>query len=165
MSAMTFAEFQAMGRDVEDLSAIADIAASGIESGAGRTYLDDGLFIERDTLPYWSVTIGNWNGRYSELADAERKLYAFAVSEGYIDAPTPDSGPALHLNGNPWGAKFRCDAERPAQDLADAIGLPQTVFYHPDHAWNCTHAMAKILRDKQTELHVTWLPSNYFEGW
>lgn len=97
---MTLDEFRATGRDVADLSTIEHIACSGIESGSGRTYLEDTLFIERDTLPYWSLTIGNWSASYSDLAAAEAKLYEFAVSEGYIDGPadrTPECMQEDHL--------------------------------------------------------------------
>lgn len=70
------------------------------------------------------------------------------------------------LNGIPVGCKWPCDAIRPAQDDADATGLPQTQFYHPDYgctsASACTPLMDKLRRDRKTELWVTWLPSNYF---
>ena len=70
------------------------------------------------------------------------------------------------LNGIPVGGKWRCDAIRPAQDEADATGLAQTQFYHPDYGWTCASACAPILeklrRDRKTELSVTWLPTNYF---
>ena len=87
---MTLDEFRATGRDVPDLGAIGHIAASGVESGAGRTYLDDTLFIEQlprracSTGPVrWCLTIGN-HQRVASLATLERDLYEFAVSEGYI---------------------------------------------------------------------------------
>jgi hypothetical protein len=59
--------------------------------------------------------------------------------------------------------KFAVDANRPAQQLADETGLPQTVFYHPDYAHSCAVNGAAILRDRRhTKQIVTWLPSNYF---
>jgi hypothetical protein len=61
------------------------------------------------------------------------------------------------------GAFWRCDAIRPAQDLADSTGLPQTQFYHPDHGWTSRPAGSVLLRDPQTELYVTWLPERYFQ--
>lgn len=82
---MTLDEFRATGRDVPDLGAIEHIAASGI--GAGRVYLDGLLYIERGPVTgrTWYLTIGN--GQYvGNLADMERKLHEFAVSEGYINA-------------------------------------------------------------------------------
>ena len=81
---MTLDEFRATGRDVADLGAIDD--AQGF-TGPGRAYLDDGLFIER-ILPVerWCVTIGNDQRMTAYLARAERWLYEFAVSEGYINA-------------------------------------------------------------------------------
>jgi hypothetical protein len=59
-------------------------------------------------------------------------------------------------------SKFLVNAHRPAQDAADATGLPMTVFYHPDHGFDCTNTTTPILRDKKTTQHVTWLPSNFF---
>lgn len=53
------------------------------------------------------------------------------------------------------------DAHRPAQSDADRSSLPQTVFYHPDWGYSHTNAFSSILRDKQTKIHVTWLPRNY----
>jgi hypothetical protein len=67
------------------------------------------------------------------------------------------SGP-LHYS------KYLADAHRPAMDDANAIGLPQTVFYHPDYAFSNIHTISPILRDKKTNVHVTWLPDNYFVG-
>lgn len=55
------------------------------------------------------------------------------------------------------------NAHRPAMDAANATMLPQTVFYHPDHAFNNTNTSAAILRDKKTQQFVTWLPDNYFQ--
>lgn len=88
MSAMTFAQFQATGRDVADLSAIASCAAQEL-GGAGRIYLDDEwpLVIETDLARGWVLTIGNSSECYGVLFDAERELYEFAVSEGYISIP------------------------------------------------------------------------------
>jgi len=81
---MTIDEFRATGRDVADLSTIEHIACSGIESGAGRTYMDDQLFIEHGEISgAWHLTLGNAQ-LLGSLADMERKLYDWAVSEGYI---------------------------------------------------------------------------------
>lgn len=87
---MTLDEFRATGRDVPNLGAIEHIAASG-QSGPGRTYLDNYLFIEQlprracSTGPArWCLTIGN-SQRVASLAVLERDLYEFAVSEGYIN--------------------------------------------------------------------------------
>jgi len=66
------------------------------------------------------------------------------------------------IAGLAWGTRYLVDAHRPAQDAADSIGLPMTVFYHPDHAYNYTNSLANVLRDRKTELHVTWLPEMYF---
>jgi hypothetical protein len=61
-------------------------------------------------------------------------------------------------------ARYRIDAYGPAMDLADSTRLPQTVFYHPDHAWTCAVFGAKILRDRKSEQYITWLPQNYFDN-
>lgn len=53
------------------------------------------------------------------------------------------------------------DAYRPAMNDADKFSLPQTVFYHPDYGYAHSNAFAKILKDRQTTMHVTWLPNNY----
>ena len=85
---MTFKDFQATGRDVADLASLPLIAAQGIESGqAGRVYADD-LFIETlvlDGAPTeYQLTLGSHSRISANLASLERKLYEFAVSEGYI---------------------------------------------------------------------------------
>ena len=54
------------------------------------------------------------------------------------------------------------DAHRPAQALADITGLPMTVFYHPDYAYGWMESGAKILKDKKSEVKVTWLPTSFF---
>ena len=78
---MTFAEFQATGRHVSDLGAIEHIAACGID-GPGRVYADD-LFIQYAPTG-WDVSVGSDVRAFGKLADAERALYEFALSEGYV---------------------------------------------------------------------------------
>lgn len=62
----------------------------------------------------------------------------------------------------PTFGKWLADAHRPTMDLADKTCLPMTVFYHSDWLFSCASSGSKILRDKQTEQYVTWLPSSYF---
>lgn len=63
------------------------------------------------------------------------------------------------------GVRYLVDAHRPAQDAADFLMLPMTVFYNPDYGYNCTESTARILRDKRTQLYVTWLPLRYWGNW
>jgi hypothetical protein len=85
---MTFTEFQATRRDVEDLGTIEHIAGAGVQ-GEGSTYLDDQLFLECATcgtmVPVYTLTIGNYTESTEDLERLERELYEFAVSEGYVE--------------------------------------------------------------------------------
>ena len=54
------------------------------------------------------------------------------------------------------------DQHREAMDAADKYQLPQTVFYHPDFGFANTAPYSKILKDRKTELYVTWLPDRFF---
>lgn len=83
---LSFSEFQATGRNVADLSTIPHCAAQELY-GAGRVYLDDEwpLVIESGSAPgLWCLTIGNDSHESNDLQSLERKLYQFAVSEGYV---------------------------------------------------------------------------------
>jgi len=59
-------------------------------------------------------------------------------------------------------ARVLVEAHRPAMDEANRIGLPQTVFYHPDWGFSNACWASGIMRDKHTIQHVTWLPENFF---
>ena len=89
---MTFEQFQAAGKDCTNIGeAIGDECLDG---AAGRLYCDT-LYIERwsddragiapPNGPTWLLTLFNeqWDG---ELIELERKLYEFALSEGYCEA-------------------------------------------------------------------------------
>jgi len=78
---MTFEEFQATGRVVADLSTVPEIAAQIDTVGPGRVYVD-GLFIAGVPHAY-CITIGD-DSRITSLEEAERLLYEFAQSEGYV---------------------------------------------------------------------------------
>lgn len=83
---MTFEEFQASGRDVEDMAADKDGAANSFE-GPGRVY-HGGLFVERalHARDLYHLTINNaqWSDYGPEgLERLERKLYSWACGEGY----------------------------------------------------------------------------------
>ena len=78
---MTLNQFRSTGRDVSDLGAIEHIAACGID-GPGRVYAAD-LFIQYAPTG-WDVSVGNDVRTFGKLADAERALYEFALSEGYV---------------------------------------------------------------------------------
>ena len=89
---MTFEQFQATGRDVTDIESIIPDA---VGARAGRVYCGDLLHIE-DTddwadggqgwidgdRPRWYLIIANMEYA-GELEELERRLYGFAVSEGY----------------------------------------------------------------------------------
>lgn len=50
-----------------------------------------------------------------------------------------------------------------AEVVADASGLPQTVFRTPDtNGWTCTNALAGILKQQRSEVLVTILPRRYY---
>lgn len=93
---MTFEQFQATGRDVPDLAVDKDVAADHFEDVTpGRVYVD-GLYIERmpgnDVRRWWYLMIGNadWITHREDLRSFERRLYDYAVSEGYVvPPPTP----------------------------------------------------------------------------
>jgi hypothetical protein len=61
------------------------------------------------------------------------------------------------------GSKYEVDARHAACVAADKHGLPQTVFYHADCGWTHTEPTAKVLRQRGTEVAVTYLPSKYFD--
>jgi hypothetical protein len=84
---MTFAEWQATGRDVEDLEA----ALPGHSwEGAGRIYAGD-LVIERSSNGTgWCLTIANASWASETLESLEEELYQFATCEGVIDQPVDD---------------------------------------------------------------------------
>lgn len=90
---MTFAEFQTTRVWCDDLGAkLQDAHWEGEPDGKGNVYLDC-LFIEQ-VQPHWpeaSRALGKWHlliGRADWISDdlemLERKLYQFALDEGYI---------------------------------------------------------------------------------
>ena len=81
---MTFAEFQATGRVVEDLAAVPTLHVQEVETGPGRIYLDGDLYIA-GAAPTYCLTIGNSSRCSSDLEALERELFEFAVSEGYAE--------------------------------------------------------------------------------
>ncbi len=78
---MTFEEFQATGRDVENLQDVADVAAQlGHERPVpGRVYLTGGLFIERESS-IWRLQMEGQH-RSPDLEALERVLYRFYCRE------------------------------------------------------------------------------------
>ena len=78
---MTFAQFQASGRAVKNLAAVEHCAAQGA-AGPGRVYAND-LYIERAGPRGWCLTLGN-DSRIDALPTLERRLYDWAVAEGYL---------------------------------------------------------------------------------
>lgn len=83
---MTFEEFQATGKDCVDISIYEHLEAQGL-SGAGRIYAEE-LCIEGIAGSY-CLTIGNTSiseTTSDSLQMMERKLYDWAVDEGYLAA-------------------------------------------------------------------------------
>jgi hypothetical protein len=60
------------------------------------------------------------------------------------------------------GISYLVNAHRPAQDTADATMLPMTVFYHRDWGFSWAECSSPMIQSKGFELHVTWLPINFF---
>jgi hypothetical protein len=89
----TFTEFQATSRDVPDIAVCIGMDL-GDKPVPGRLYLNDTLYIERVTdkwpertrvLGQWYLLIGREDWFADDIAELERILYAFAVSEGYVN--------------------------------------------------------------------------------
>jgi len=85
---MTFEQFQATRRWSDDLAAAAQSAQWGDGTSCGQLYTDSlciesALNIEGATGEY-VITIGNMQ-MFGALETLERKLYDFAVSEGYFE--------------------------------------------------------------------------------
>ncbi len=89
---MTFAQFQATKTHCDDLGAkLSDAMWEGEPAAKGNVYLD-ALYIGAvmDHWPEaarkqgaWHLLIGNCEWISDDLESLERKLYDFAVSEGY----------------------------------------------------------------------------------
>lgn len=77
---MTFEQFQATGFDCADLGA--HISEDSLENVPGRVYLDC-LYIERLASGQWNLLLERDEWQSDTLEPLERKLYAFARSEGY----------------------------------------------------------------------------------
>jgi hypothetical protein len=75
-----FARFQATGRDHADLGV--PTSDEGLDGIPGRTYC--GTLYLTQNADQWHCIIGNceWSGT---LVDMERRLFRFAVTEGYMD--------------------------------------------------------------------------------
>jgi hypothetical protein len=91
---MTFEQFQASRRRSEDIgTAISDVHWEGGPPAKGYLYLDV-LYIE-EVQPHWpeaAKTQGKWclhiardDWITDDLEELERKLYAWAASEGYFE--------------------------------------------------------------------------------
>lgn len=85
--AISFASFQASGRDVADLRAV--LPDMYERRTPGRVYTGD-LVIE-DTRGNadgaWMLTIGNSSRCSNDLKSLERELFDYGIDEGHIDAP------------------------------------------------------------------------------
>ncbi len=79
---MTFEEFQASGRDVDDIAAVT--GEDWLIGVNGRMYCNDTLWAVPCVTSGigWSTIIGNREFQSRHLKVIERKLYEFAVAEG-----------------------------------------------------------------------------------
>lgn len=99
---MTFKEFQATGRDVEDLS---DVTGDSVHDGVpGRTYKDgtgDDVFtIEKTCEEYrtqgaWYLLLDRGESFSDDLELLERALYTYAANEGWLGQPQRDVTKAM----------------------------------------------------------------------
>jgi hypothetical protein len=91
---MTFEQFQATRKHIADLATLPDdLSYSCMAETAGYLYRDSLVIEDTATWPprgeddrpvkRWYVLIGNAEHNSDDLEDVERKLYEFAVSEGY----------------------------------------------------------------------------------
>lgn len=78
---MTFTQWQASGYSTCDLAAINELRAQDV-TGPGRVY-DGKLYLEQCGPISYCLTIGN-DSSVGGLAEQERKLYDWAVSQGYF---------------------------------------------------------------------------------
>jgi hypothetical protein len=84
---MSFADFRATGKDFDGI-----VPHYREEPARGRMYLDS-LIIEKKPLTgwpngrpeEWSLLLGNNDWLTDDLEELERRLFAFAVAEGYCD--------------------------------------------------------------------------------
>lgn len=86
----SFAEWQATGTDVGDLSAYPELQAQDVY-GPGRIYDDgNGGYLEGESGEY-SITLGN-DSHFGELESLERELWAWLVNEGYYTGAVGPQG-------------------------------------------------------------------------
>jgi hypothetical protein len=104
MAVMTFAQFQATRVRSDDLgAALDDVTLAKLGPAKGFLYLSKppneqgytgGLYIEEDLPGIWRLTIGDDEELTTDLGGLERRLYQFAIADGYIE---PDRfSDALH---------------------------------------------------------------------
>ena len=77
---MTFEQFQATGYDCADLGEV--ILEDALENVPGRVYVDV-FYIERLANGQWNLLLERDEWQSETLEPLERKLYDYAVSEGY----------------------------------------------------------------------------------
>ncbi len=90
---MTFEQFQATGRDCDDLNKMNGVTEEGVR---GRVYLDY-LYLEDTTTwpekqagqPRWYAMLCQEEHSSDNIADVELALYVWAVEEEMIADPTP----------------------------------------------------------------------------
>ncbi len=124
---MTFAEFQATGRDCDNLNTAIGFSYGPDEPATkGRIYLDS-LYIEdtsnwgqpvATSWEHWSLTLGRETYWDDDLTKLELRLYRWALLEGYTVDGT-DSPASAHevteLADNALNAACKC--------VQDALGI------------------------------------------
>jgi hypothetical protein len=103
MAVLTFAQFQATRVRCDDLGTALNDATLAKLGSKGFLYLSEppnaqgytgGLYIEEDLPSIWRLVLGDDEELTADLEDLERRLYQFAIAEGYIE---PDRfSDALH---------------------------------------------------------------------
>lgn len=92
---MSFEEFQATRRWYDDLADMPDWQFDRVEGGEpGYGYLDTILYIDRLKSGEFDLVIGNREWTDRDLAALERRLFDFAINEGYVQ---PDRGYDAYL--------------------------------------------------------------------
>jgi len=91
MATMTFEQFQATRQRCEDLRAALqdEVFGAGVKGNLylGRLYIEDttGWPADGSGKGRWDLLIGRADWQTDDLESLERRLYAFAVDEGYLD--------------------------------------------------------------------------------
>lgn len=146
---MTFEQFQATGRDSEDLHEDLGVDFCGDSPAKGRIYLD-ALYIEAVAPPQggwalpskrwalqWALQLGNQDWLSDDLVDLEGKLYDYACCDGFAQRPFSEwkklAAAARPIDDNECGSNRQIAAENRFNIQAD-IAFP--VVFAEDSAYS-----------------------------